>query len=513
MAKGGRVQLCSNCKKKKGERVIVEKSRRGISRWKGDEEDEEDEEYITEEEEELESESYYEFIASSSDSEDDGCGEFGGNLEEFSGTDRFFEDESDFEFDYSEFGEEEEIRAKSSKKGRKKSGKKQTKARRKVSDSDKKKASPVKRTRKNTKSKVSRPKKPTVPKNKKEKKSGEKRGRGRKTNSPKEPATKRRRRSGQIKLHINQTEILKPDIEPIKCYQAPSKGRNLKAKIDQPVTILAFDIETTGFNTPAERIVEIAARNLIGGRYSTFQTLIDPQKRIRNSDIHGITNSMIKKDGAPRIEDVIPRLFEWVEQQEPDKPVIWLAHNGKAFDFPFLIREMNRCGFDVPDRWRFFDTLTLARRLVDSNGLVLKKHKVTDLCEFFGIVVEEAAHRAMGDVNRLSYIFQHTTIRLEFTVSDLIKESLMASDIKWKPMVPTVEVPEATKHSTRLRGGQVPQVVNRRGCGGRGGRRGRGARQPPPSTEPDRVYTGSFYGGYTGFDPYAWSMDQFQWWR
>ncbi|XP_078159953.1 exonuclease DPD1, chloroplastic/mitochondrial-like [Carex rostrata] len=236
-----------------------------------------------------------------------------------------------------------------------------------------------------------------------------------------------------IKLHINQTEILKPHIEPIKCYQAPSKERNLKAKIDRPVTILAFDIETTGFNTPAERIVEFAARNLIGGRYSTFQTLIDPQKIIRNSDIHGITNSMIKQAGAPRMEDVIPRLFEWVERQEPDKPVIWLAHNGKTFDFSFLIREMNRCGFDVPDRWRFFDTLTLSRRLVDSNGLVLKKHKVTDLCEFFGIVVEEAAHTAMGDVNRLSYIFQHITIRLKFTISDVIEESLTASDIKWKP--------------------------------------------------------------------------------
>lgn len=102
-----------------------------------------------------------------------------------------------------------------------------------------------------------------------------------------------------IKLRINQTKILKPHIEPIRCYPALSKERK-EAKIDRPVTILAFDIETTGFNTPAERIVEFAARNLIGGRYSTFQTLIDPQKIIRNSDIHGITNSMIKQAGAPR---------------------------------------------------------------------------------------------------------------------------------------------------------------------------------------------------------------------
>ena len=45
--------------------------------------------------------------------------------------------------------------------------------------------------------------------------------------------------------------------------------------------------------------------------------------------------------------------------------------------------------------------------------------------------------------------------------------------------VAAVVIPEPTRHSTRQRGGQVPQVVNHRGRGGRGGRRGRGARQPP----------------------------------
>lgn len=68
-----------------------------------------------------------------------------------------------------------------------------------------------------------------------------------------------------------------------------------------------------------------------------------------------------------------------------------------------------------------------------NTGLELKKHKVQDLCEFFGIDVDGPTHRAMGDVNRLSYIYQHTTFSLKFTVSNVIKESLMASEIKWKP--------------------------------------------------------------------------------
>jgi DNA polymerase III epsilon subunit-like protein len=103
-----------------------------------------------------------------------------------------------------------------------------------------------------------------------------------------------------IKLNISKTEILKPHIEPIQCYPALHKEPNLKAKIDRPATIVVFDIETTGFNTPAERIVELAARNLMGGRNSTFQTLINPQKYIRNSDIHGITNFMVNQPEVPR---------------------------------------------------------------------------------------------------------------------------------------------------------------------------------------------------------------------
>lgn len=63
-------------------------------------------------------------------------------------------------------------------------------------------------------------------------------------------------------------------------------------------------------------------------------------------------------------------MMEWVRNiQEPGKPVIWVAHNGKTFDFPFFIRELDRCGHGIPDHWRFFDTLPLVRKLVDSNGI------------------------------------------------------------------------------------------------------------------------------------------------
>jgi Exonuclease len=114
--------------------------------------------------------------------------------------------------------------------------------------------------------------------------------------------TRKRSQNGtpeSIKLNISKAEILKPHIEPIHCYPVLHK-EPFKAKIDRPAAIVVFDIETTGFNTPAERIVELAARNLMGGTNSTFQTLINPQKYIRNSDIHGITNFMVNQPGVPR---------------------------------------------------------------------------------------------------------------------------------------------------------------------------------------------------------------------
>ncbi|KAJ3687493.1 hypothetical protein LUZ61_016657 [Rhynchospora tenuis] len=236
-----------------------------------------------------------------------------------------------------------------------------------------------------------------------------------------------------IKLHIGKAEVVKPRIEPIQCYPALPKEEKLEAKMNRSATILVFDLETTGVNSPRERIIEFAARNLMGGRNSTFQTLINPEIKIKNSHIHGITDSMVNRPRVPRIEDVIPLVIEWVRiQQEPGKPVVWLAHNGKTFDFPFFLREMSHCGYDIPDDWRFFDTLPLAKKLVDPTGK-LKGRSIKDLCMHFDIIVNGPAHRAMADVNMLSLIYQRLTISQEFTSSNLIEESLTASDIKWKP--------------------------------------------------------------------------------
>lgn len=66
------------------------------------------------------------------------------------------------------------------------------------------------------------------------------------------------------------------------------------------VTVIVFDIETTGLSRQNERIIEIALQDLQGGDNSTFQTLVNPGRHVTNSDIHHITTHMVSRPDVPR---------------------------------------------------------------------------------------------------------------------------------------------------------------------------------------------------------------------
>lgn len=72
------------------------------------------------------------------------------------------------------------------------------------------------------------------------------------------------------------------------------------------------------------------------------------------------------------MKDLIPILIDYVEsRQKPGGQTLFIAHNGKAFDVPFLISEFNRCSFEIPPDWEFADTMTLAREIMKVEGLSL----------------------------------------------------------------------------------------------------------------------------------------------
>lgn len=69
------------------------------------------------------------------------------------------------------------------------------------------------------------------------------------------------------------------------------------------------------------------------------------------------------------MEDLIPILLHYIKsRQKHGGYVLWVAHNARTFDAPFLIHEFIRCSVQIPHNWIFLDTLPLARELIKSGG-------------------------------------------------------------------------------------------------------------------------------------------------
>ncbi|XP_062186126.1 exonuclease DPD1, chloroplastic/mitochondrial-like isoform X2 [Phragmites australis] len=131
-----------------------------------------------------------------------------------------------------------------------------------------------------------------------------------------------------------------------------------------------------------------------------------------------------------RFFDVLPVLLACVRsRQAPGKPVLWVAHNAKRFDVPFLTQEFGRCSAQVPTDWLFVDSLSLARKLKKSDG---DKNLVNleVLGKRYSICAEGPSHRAMPDVTALCHIFQKITLDLKLTNDVLMNEAIRFSDIR-----------------------------------------------------------------------------------
>lgn len=224
------------------------------------------------------------------------------------------------------------------------------------------------------------------------------------------------------KLQLQEFKIIKYcDIQP-KIADAKVSGK--------VVAVLVFDIETTGFCKNRDRIIEVAIQDLRGGKNSTFQTLVNPERYVPNAHIHGISSHMVNKPDIPRWKDLAPILLHFVRSRQIDGgPVLLVAHNGRSFDVPFIVKEFGRCSIEIPPYWLFLDTIPLARQLVKSDGTKLSSWNLQALGEHYGIPLAGTAHRAMSDVNLLSLILQKMTFDLKLTVSSLLDRSFMVSKL------------------------------------------------------------------------------------
>ena len=86
--------------------------------------------------------------------------------------------------------------------------------------------------------------------------------------------------------------------------------------------------------------------------------------------------------------------------------MLLVAHNARQFDAGFLQAEYRRLGRELPDDWRFVDTLPLARKTLSKNTVPGGSYKLESLAGHFGVTVDGAAHRAEADARMLGDVLQ-----------------------------------------------------------------------------------------------------------
>ena len=151
----------------------------------------------------------------------------------------------------------------------------------------------------------------------------------------------------------------------------------------KPVVV---DVETTGFG-PNDRIVEIAAITLDPVTWETvdeYDTLINPERDVGPTGVHGITASMV--EAAPTFTDVIAAIAGRLQGS------LLIAHN-LAFDARMLRYEFERRGIDLELGTGLCTYLKTRKKLVlacEERNIPLSHH-----------------HRALADARATAELARH----------------------------------------------------------------------------------------------------------
>lgn len=158
---------------------------------------------------------------------------------------------------------------------------------------------------------------------------------------------------------------------------------------------LCLDTETTGINPFEDRIVQVAAVEVLadGSTANEWSTIVDPGIEIPDAAalIHGISTSKAMADGiAP--SEAIGIVADRIFRHGAYAPVVMF---NARFDWPILLSEAERHGVDFPVIAPVLDPY-LIDRMVDRwrTG----KRKLVDVSRVYEVTLEEAdAHGALAD--------------------------------------------------------------------------------------------------------------------
>ncbi len=155
---------------------------------------------------------------------------------------------------------------------------------------------------------------------------------------------------------------------------------------------VVFDIETTGFSPKHNRIIEIGAVKVVGGKVTeTFSEFVNPQVPIpyQIEKLTGINDKMVME--APTIEVILPKFLDFCEGS------VMVAHNAD-FDMSFIFANAQRQGYSIAPT--ILDTVALARVLMPQLG----NYKLNNVAKNLGVSLENH-HRAVDDATCTGDIF------------------------------------------------------------------------------------------------------------
>jgi DNA polymerase III epsilon subunit family exonuclease len=183
-----------------------------------------------------------------------------------------------------------------------------------------------------------------------------------------------------------------------------------QSRLLKELDFVVVDVEATGAKTPPNRLIELGAYRIRGGRIvDKFLSLVNPEIPIPRfvASLTGISNDMVKR--APVFADLAPQWLDFVNDS------VLVAHNA-LFDTGFLNHEISR----VYPGHRMFNphlcTVKLSRRALPD----LSNHRLDTIANHFSIPIV-SRHRAHSDALATAEIFLLLLTELEEThgVKDL----------------------------------------------------------------------------------------------
>ncbi|MBE7721536.1 MAG: PolC-type DNA polymerase III [Lacrimispora celerecrescens] len=155
---------------------------------------------------------------------------------------------------------------------------------------------------------------------------------------------------------------------------------------------VVFDIETTGFSSSRNRIIEIGAVKVKNGVITDkFSTFVNPDVPIpfEIEQLTGINDNMVLP--YPKIDEILPQFLDFCEDS------VLVAHNA-SFDVSFIAYNAGR--LNLPFQPTVIDTVALARLLLPN----LNRFKLDTVAKALSISLENH-HRAVDDAGCTAEIF------------------------------------------------------------------------------------------------------------